>query len=239
MSLKNHPLAALRAAFPHTVPVLTGFGFLGAAYGILLSSYGYGPLWAFATSLFVFAGSMQYLALGLLTLPFDPVSVFLLTLTVNARHLFYGVSRLETFRSFRRVHPYLIFAMCDETFSLYCSAREPEGIDREQFLFWIAALDQFYWVAASTLGGCIGSVLQFDTTGYDFVLTALFVVILLGQWKDRAHRIPALVGLAGTAACLIIFGAQDFLIPSMGLILIVLLLIRRPLERRLEGGTPQ
>lgn len=237
--MDKRSLAALRAAFPHTIPVLTGFGFLGAAYGILLSAHGYGPLWAFATSLFVFAGSMQYLALGLLTLPFDPVSVFLLTLTVNARHLFYGISMLETFRSFSRPHPYLIFAMCDETFSLYCSVREPEGVDREQFLLWIAALDQFYWVAASTIGGCIGSVLSFDTTGYDFVLTALFVVILLGQWKDRPHRIPALVGLAGTAVCLAAFGAQDFLLPSMGLILIALLLLRRPLERQLEGGAPQ
>lgn len=234
--MSKQSIAALRAAFPHTIPVMTGFCFLGMTYGILLASHGYGPLWAFATSLFVFAGSMQYLALGLLTLPFDPAAVFFLTLTVNARHLFYGVSMLEPFRAMKRLHPYLIFAMCDETFSLYCSAKEPEGIDRESFQLWIAALDQFYWVAASTVGGMIGSVLSFDTTGFDFVLTALFVVILLGQWKDRPHRIPALIGLGSTAACLVLFGAERFLIPSMGLILIILLLIRRPLEAHEEGG---
>ena len=233
--MRKCSFAALRAAFPHTIPVLTGFTFLGLAYGILLAAHGFGPLWALATSLFVFAGSMQYFALGLLALPFDPVSVFLLTLTVNARHLFYGISMLEPLRSLKKPHPYLIFAMCDETFSLYCIAKEPEGVDREAFLLWIAALNQFYWVAASTAGGLIGSVLTFNTAGFDFVLTALFVVIFLGQWRDRPHRIPALAGLGSTTLCLMLFGAQDFLIPAMGLILMVLLLLRRPLEVQRKG----
>lgn len=136
----NEKVLLRRAArgVSHTIPVLTGFTFLGLAYGILLAAHGFGPLWALATSLFVFAGSMQYFALGLLVLPFDPVSVFLLTLTVNARHLFYGISMLEPLRSLKKPHPYLIFAMCDETFSLYCSAKEPEGVDREAF----SALDR-------------------------------------------------------------------------------------------------
>ncbi len=233
--MKKSSLPALHAAFPHTVPVLTGYAFLGMTYGILLASRGYGPLWAFLMSLFVYAGSMQYLSLTLLTAVFDPVAVFFLTLTVNARHLFYGVSMLEPFRSLGRARPYLIFALTDETFSLFCSAKEPEGIDREQFLVWIALLDQFYWVSASVIGALIGSVLTLDTTGFDFVLTALFAVIFLGQWQERSHRIPALVGLGCSVACLLLFGAGGFLIPAMGTILVLLLLIRRPLETWLKG----
>ena len=186
---------ALRAAFPHTLPVLTGYAFLGLAYGILMQSAGF-PFWYPALiSLVVYAGSMQYAAVPLLGAAFDPAGAFFLTLMVNARHLFYGVSMLEPYRAAGKKTPYLVFAMSDETFSVNVSACPPEGVDRGWFMFWVSLLDQFYWVAASALGGLLGRVLTVSTKGIEFVMTALFVTIFTGQWmEDREHR-PALVRL--------------------------------------------
>lgn len=189
---------ALRAAFPHTLPVLTGYAFLGLAYGILMQSAGF-PFWYPALiSLVVYAGSMQYAAVSLLGAAFDPAGAFFLTLMVNARHLFYGVSMLEPYRAAGKKTPYLVFAMSDETFSVNVSACPPEGVDRGWFMFWVSLLDQFYWVAASALGGLLGRVLTVSTKGIEFVMTALFVTILQAsgwktestarRWWDWAHQ---------------------------------------------------
>ena len=210
---------ALRAAFPHTLPVLTGYAFLGLAYGILMQSAGF-PFWYPALiSLVVYAGSMQYAAVPLLGAAFDPAGAFFLTLMVNARHLFYGVSMLE-------------FAMSDETFSVNVSACPPEGVDRGWFMFWVSLLDQFYWVAASALGGLLGRVLTVSTKGIEFVMTALFVTIFTGQWmEDREHR-PALVGLGASVLCLALFGAGNFILPAMALIVLLLLVMRPALDKK-------
>lgn len=225
-------LKALRAAFPHTLPVLTGYLFLGMAYGILMRSAGL-PLWYPPfISIVVYAGSMQYAAVPLLCAPFDPVGAFFLTLMVNARHLFYGVSLLETYRATGALEPYLVFSMTDETFSVNVSAHVPQGVDKNWFLFWVSLLDHAYWVAASALGSVLGGLLVFDTKGIEFVMTALFVTIFTGQWmEDREHR-PALTGVGASVVCLAVFGADRFILPAMGLIVLILLGMRRTLDAK-------
>lgn len=221
---------ALKAAFPHTVPILAGFLFLGMAYGIYMASKGFSVWWPMLMGLTIFAGSMQFVTVGLLVSAFDPLYAFFLTLMVNARHLFYGISMLEKFRSVGKKKWYLIFGMCDETFSVNCTATPPDDVDLGWFMFFVTLLNQSYWVIGSALGALIGSVLTFNTQGIDFVMTALFVVIFIDQWMSTKEHRPAAVGIGLSIICLIIFGADHFIIPTMGLILVALTLMRKPLE---------
>ena len=214
---------ALRAAFPHTIPVLTGFLFLGVAYGVLMSSKGYGPVWSTLMSAIGFGGSMQFVAITLLTTVFDPLQAFLLSVMVNARHAFYGLSMLEKYRGTGPVRPVLICTLTDETFSLVSTLEPPEGVARRDFYFWISLLDYLYWQVGCTLGNAVGGLLTFDTTGLDFTLTALFIVLLLEQVKKKENRAAGIIGMVCTAASLAVFGSDNFLIPAMILLLAVLL----------------
>ena len=223
---------ALGAAFPHTIPVLTGYLFLGMAFGVLLESVGYGPLWALLMSTCVYAGSMQFVAVGLLSSSFMPVQALLLALMVNARHIFYGISMLERFRGLGREKPYMIFALTDETFSLLCAVPSPGDVPERPFILCITALNQAYWIAGSVLGGLLGGALSFDTRGIEFVMTALFVVIFLSQWETKKGRLPALAGVGVAMLCLLIFGGQWFLLPTMAALTGILLLLRGHLEGR-------
>lgn len=225
---------ALKAAFHLTIPVFAGFTVLGAAYGILMDSKGFSILWTFLSSLFIYAGSMQFIAVALLSSGFDPIGAFLMTLMVNARHLFYGISMLGKYRGMGRFKPYLIFTLADETFSLVCTARPPDNVNGKWFIFIISALNHLYWVTGSVLGGILGTVFEFNTKGIDFVLTALFVVIFLDQWRAAKNHLPAIIGIIGTIICRISFGAKGFIVPSMILIIIFLTLLRKPLERGIE-----
>ncbi len=222
---------ALRAAFPLTIPVMTGYLVLGTAYGILLADKGYGAVWALLTSLFIFAGSMQFVSIGLLAAGFHPLYACAMTLMVNARHLFYGIAMLGRYRGIKKVKPYLIFGLTDETFSIVCTTDPPEGVDRGWFYFFVTLLDQLYWVAGSVLGGLVGGLLPFDTTGMDFALTALFVVIFAGQWQERCNRLPALIGVGGSVLCRMLFGADSFVLPAMICILLLVTLLQKPLAR--------
>lgn len=217
---------ALKAAFPHTVPILTGFMFLGMAYGMLMNAKGFPLALTAAMSLFVYAGSMQYVAIPLLAAGFDPMLALLLTLVVNARHVFYGISMLERLKGAGRYKPYIIFALCDETFSVLVATDPPKGTDRGLFMFMIALLNQSYWVLGSVIGHVAGAASGFDAKGLDFALTALFVVIFLGQWRQAQDRRPALIGLACTAAALLAFGRDSFVLPAMTMMLAALMLVR-------------
>lgn len=223
-------IKALKAAFPHTIPVFTGFIFLGIAYGILMNSRGYGFGWIVLMSLLAFAGSAQYIAITFLTSVFNPVYALLMTLMVNARHLFYGISLLDKYKNTGKLKPYLIFGLCDETFSITCSTEPPDGVNRNWFYFFITLLDHSYWVLGSALGGLVGCVISFNTKGLDFVLTALFVVIFVGQWRTKRNRMPAVVGVLCSAVCLVILGPSNFIVPSMIAILAALTLFRKRFE---------
>jgi len=227
----NNKKAAFFAALPHTLPVFTGYIVLGAAYGILMDSKGFSLLWIILASVFVYAGSMQFVAVALLAAGFDPLGSILMTLAVNARHLFYGISMLDQYRGVGRMKPYLIFTLTDETFSIVCSALPPEGVERKWFYFFISLLDHIYWISGSILGGLLGSMINFNTKGIDFVLTALFVVILINQWKSTANHLPAIIGIVSAVLSRILFGPSDFIIPAMISILFFVTVLKSPMER--------
>ena len=218
-----HHAAALRAAFPATIPVLTGYLCIGMAYGLLMANAGYGVFWALLLSLLCYAGSMEFVAVSLLTAGFDPVQALLMALMINARHAFYGLSMLEKYRGTGWARPFLIFSLTDETFSLVSTLEPLGGVPRRDFYFWISLLDYLYWQVGSVLGALIGGLLPFDTTGLDFALTALFIVLFLEQWRKRENRPAALIGLGCTAVSLAVVGADRLVIPAMVLILAVLL----------------
>lgn len=220
-------MKAFRAALPHTLPICVAFLFLGMSYGFYMQSKGFSFVYPMLMSLFIFAGSMEFVAVGLLLGPFNPVSAFLLTLMVNARHLFYGISMLDRYGRCGAKRAYLIFGMCDESFSINCSVAPPPGVDRDWFMFFVTLLNHIYWVAGSTLGGLLGYAVSFDAKGIEFVMTALFVVIFLNQWKAAEGHVPALIGIGCSALCLLLFGSGGFMLPSMAAIVVVCLLAKK------------
>jgi 4-azaleucine resistance transporter AzlC len=222
----------LKAAFPYTIPVLTGYIVLGAAYGILINSKGYSLLWIILTSMFIYAGSMQFVSVSLLSLGFNPIYTFLITLMVNARHLFYGISMLSKYNGTGEIKPYLIFGLTDETFSILCSTEPPEGINKKRFMFLITLMNQIYWIVGSIIGGVLGSLIKFNTKGIDFVLTSLFVVIFINQWKSTKNHIPVIIGVGASILCRILFGATNFIIPSMIAILLCVTILQKQIEAR-------
>lgn len=225
---------AFKAAFPYTIPIGIGFLFLGMSYGFMMQSKGFSVWYPFFMSMFIFAGSMEFVTANLLLSAFSPVAAFFLALMVNARHLFYGLSMLDKYKNTGWKKYYLIFGMCDESFSINYTAKIPEGIDKGWFMFWVTALNQFYWFSGSTIGGLLGSLLTFNTQGLEFVMTAMFVVIFLEQWLKEKKHWTAFIGMVASILCLVLFGADDFMIPTMVLILAALTLGRKPIEQ--AGG---
>ena len=228
MPRKSFP-AALKAAFPHTVPILTGYLAVGLAYGLLMASKGYNFLWSGFVSAFAFCGSMQYVAITLLTTAFDPLSAFFLSLMVNARHLFFALALLPKYRGLGKLRYFLIYTLSDENFSLSSTVEPPEGVDTGKFYLSISLLDWSYWVIASMLGGVLGGVLPFDISGMDFALTALFVVLFLEQLRQKQRRLPGAIGIACAVVALLVCGPDNLVIPSMVLIFASLLIERKKL----------
>ena len=224
-------MRALGAAFPRTLPVMAGYLFLGLAWGIVLREKGFGPEWALLISAAVYAGSMQFAMLGLMTAPFSPGTTVMMTLLVNARHLFYGLTMLEPYGKVKRGKPYLIFSLTDETYSLLCSLKVPDGMDEKKVMFLISLLDQIYWIIGSVVGAALGQVLPLDMTGIDFAMTALFVTIFVDQWREAKSHLPAVMGLISSVICLQIFGGSNFILTS----LIITVTILMALQKRLEG----
>lgn len=222
---------AFKAAFPLTIPVLTGYLFIGMAFGILSTSNGYNIGWILLMSTTIFAGSMQFVAINLLTSSFNIISVIFMTLMINARHIFYGLSMLDKFKDMGNKKPYMIFSLTDETFSLLCGVDAPENVNKNWFYFFIAILNHGYWILGSVLGGILGSVIKINTQGIEFVMTALFIVIFIDQWEKNKNHIPALVGVVVSLICLIIFGAENFILPSMIVITVALAVLKKPIEQ--------
>lgn len=229
--MKQENLSPLRRAFLATLPVMAGYLVLGTGFGILFQSRGYGLIWALAMSVFVYAGSMQYLAVDLLTGGVSLIAAAVTTLMVNARHLFYGISMIGKYRNSGPYKPYLIFGLTDETYSLNCGG-PPEGISNvPRYYFLVSILNQSYWVLGTALGSLLGQIIPFSTEGIDFSLTALFITVFVEQWKSTRDHIPALIGLAASVFCLLVFGGKNFLIPTMLLITLLLTVYRKT-----EGG---
>lgn len=230
----------IKRALRDTVPVLVGYVVLGTGFGLLLGSKGLGVGWAFAMSLFIYAGSMQFAAIGLMTGGASLLTVALTTLMVNARHLFYGISMVDKYKDAGKAKPYLIFALTDETYSLVVSEKTAEipAKDRRKYFFLVSLFDQIYWVSGSLIGGLLGSLLHFNTDGLDFALTALFLTIFVDQWKAAKSHLPALIGLIVSVLSLLIFGADSFLIPAMFGISAALLFMKKQLDvpADREGG---
>lgn len=228
-------LAALKAAFPNTLPILAGFIVLGMGYGIYLRSSGL-PLWyPTVTSILVFGGSLEFLLVSMLLAPFQPISVFFLSLLVQIRHLFYGLTLLKKYRGRGLKSLYLIYSMCDETFSVNCSTEVPEGVDEGWFMFFVSLLNQSYWVISVTLGSLLGGALTKYSEGVEFVMTAMFCVIFIMAMEKKENRISGIIGVVATLFSLIVFGKSVFLIPSMILILIFLFLFREKIEKGRES----
>lgn len=220
--MKNRHIKALKSAFPYTIPIFAGFWFLGITYGIYMNTSGFGFWYPMIMSMTIFAGSMEFVTVSMLLSAFNPLQTFAMTIMINARHLFYGISMLDKFKNVGLKKIYLIFGMCDETFSVNYTAKIPHDVDKGLFMFYVTLLNQIYWVSGSTLGGILGSVIRFNTEGLDFAMTAMFVVIFLEQWLKEKNHTSALFGLGLSLVCLCIFGADRFMIPSMLAILIVL-----------------
>lgn len=230
-------LTALKAAFPKTIPIMMGFLFLGAAYGIYACTSGLAPAVPIIMAAAVFAGSMEFVAVDLLMGAFDPLNAFVMALMVNARHLFYGFSMLDKYgKKAGKKRWYLIFGMCDESFSLNCTAEVPENVDQSWFYFFVTLLNQIYWVSGAALGALAGSFITIPLKGLEFVMTALMVVIFLDNWLKEKQHIGSIVGLVASVICLLIFGKSWFIIASMALILIALTILRPHIERKEEAG---
>lgn len=221
---------ALKAAFPCTIPIMTGFIFLGAAYGIYMNASGFSFVYPLFMSMLIYGGSLEFVAVEMLMSPFAPLQVFIMALLIQARHLFYGLSMLDKFKAGWKKF-YLIYGMCDETFSVNYTADIPEDVDRGWFMFFVTLLNQFYWVASATTGGIIGSLLKINTDGISFVMTAMFVVIFIDQWLKEDNHISSLIGLEVSLICLLIFGANSFMIPTMITIVVLLTVLRPKLEK--------
>lgn len=226
------------AAFPVTVPVLMGYLAIGMAFGLMLQSVGYGAGWAFLMSLIIYAGSAQYLGVSLLAAGAPLPQVAFLTLMINFRHLVYGLSMLERFRGMGWRKLYMIFSLTDETYALLSSTRPPQGVDEHDYYFAVAVMNHLYWIVGSVIGSLAGAALGFDTTGVDFAMTALFLVIAVGQWRAAGSHLPALLGGAATLVSLLLVGAEEMLLPALGIIVFTLALLRGRLEGR-DGPSPE
>lgn len=214
----------IKKAFYQSIPVMAGYIVLGIAFGILLADKGYHVGWAILMSFVIYAGSMQFVTINLLTSGASLLSSALMALMVNARHLFYGISMLDKYKNSGKVKPYLIFGLTDETYALVC-VEPPKDVDKRIYYFCITLFNQWYWIIGSIIGSLIGSTLTINTAGIDFAMTALFVIIFTEQLLSTKDYMPAIIDVGSSLLCLLIFGTSNFLIPSMILITLGLIII--------------
>lgn len=227
-------LKALKAAFPQTIPIMTGFIFLGLTYGIYMNASGFSFLYPLFMSMLIFGGSLEFVAVEMLLSPFAPVQTLIMALLIQARHLFYGLSMLDRYKDMGLKKFYLIYGMCDESFSVNYTANIPEDVDKGCFMFFVNLLNQCYWVISATTGGLLGSLIKFDLRGIEFVMTAMFVTIFMDQFMKEKIHASSFIGIIVSAVCLYIFGPNSFMIPTMLTIIVCLTILRKPLEKK-EG----
>lgn len=206
---------AFKFAFPHTIPIMAGYIFLGIPFGLLAVSQGFSPFFAILMSVIIYSGAIQYAAIDVFLASFNPINAIILTLMVGARHIFYGIAMLTKFSKLDSKKYYTIFGLTDETFSVLVSIDVPENLSRDWVYFFITLLNQMYWVSGTVIGVLLGSMITINLEGIDFVLTALFITIFVDQWLNSSSKVPALVGILSGLLCLVLFGANNFMIPAM------------------------
>lgn len=230
----------IKYAFRQSVPVMMGYLFLGIAFGLMIQNAGYHFIWAFAMSVVVYAGSMQFIMVTLLSGGASLLYTAVMTLFINGRHIFYGFSFIERYRKMGKAYLYMIFSLTDETYSLLLRTKVPEELDENKVTFWISFLDQCYWVAGSVIGALAGQFIAFDSTGIDFSMTALFTAIVVEQWQESKTHIPAVTGMAASLFFLLLLGPDRFLLPSLTVSVMILLLMKKKIEEKdileLEDG---
>ena len=232
LSKRDRAKKAFKCAFPRTLPILAGFLFLGMSYGFYMRASGFSFLYPLIMSIVIFGGSLEFVAVSMLMSAFAPIQTFLVALMIQARHLFYGISMLEKYKGTGIKKIYLIFGLCDESFSINCSAEIPEDVDKGLFYFFVTILNQSYWVIGATLGALAGSFITFNTEGIEFVMTAMFVVIFLEGWLKEKNHISSLIGIVASVVCLLAFGKDSFLIPTMACIIALLSVLKGPITGR-------
>lgn len=236
MQDKKSKLSVLKraayVAFPHSLPILAGYGFLGLTYGICMSVNGMHPLYTFMMCILVFGGSTQIVGVSLLSAAFDPLNAFIITFVLCARHIFYGISMLEKYKGLGIKKIYMIFGMVDETFSINYSAEPPADVDRGWFMFFVTLFNHVYWIVGSTIGAVFGTLINFSTEGIEFVMTSMFVVIFIDQWQKDKNHLSAFYGIFLSVISLLIFGADNFIIPAMIAIFLALTVSKPYLERK-------
>lgn len=227
-------IKALKFAFPKTLPIFAGFWFLGLSYGIYMNVSGFSFVYPMLMSITIFGGSLEFVAAQMLLGAYAPVQALIMALMIQARHLFYGISMLEKYKGTGWKKPYLIFGMCDESFSINYSTDVPDDIDKGWFMFFVTLLNQLYWFTGSTIGGLVGSLFKFNTQGIEFVMTAMFAVIFLDQWLKERQHISSVIGVLASVVCLVIFGKESFMLPTMACIIILLTVFRKPISGKEE-----
>lgn len=233
---KSPVFNSAKAAFPKTIPIIPGYVFLGIAFGILLTDLGYAWYWPPLMAMIIYSGMAQFVAVNIVAPGVSLIDTFIFMFSLSARHLFYGLSMLEKFKGFGKRRPFMIYGLTDETYSLLVSAVPPGGVSSRDYYFFITAFNQFYWVLGCFLGGVVGSLITFNTTGIDFSMTALFITIVIDQWRDTKDHFPVLIGFVCSLICLILIGAENFIIPALVGITVCLLLFRGKIEaKKLRG----
>lgn len=222
---------AMKRAFPYTIPVLTGYLFIGLAFGVMFADQGYNVLWAILMSVVVYAGSGQYLAVNFFVPGFSILQAVFLTIMVNIRHVFYGLSLVERYNRFDWTRWYLVFGMTDETYSLICTTDVPDDVDEKKFLLSITFMNQLYWIFGTIIGSLMATMIPFNSEGIEFAMTALFIVLFIELWYKRSNRLPELIGVLAALICLLTFGSANFVLPTMLLIVAIILLGKKRIEK--------
>ncbi len=225
---------SVQLAFADSIPVLTGYLFLGMAYGVYMNANGFSWIYPFLMAIVIYGGSLEFVAVSLLMSRFAPLQTFLMAFMIQARHLFYGLAMLEKYKDAGKYKFYLIYALTDETFAVAGSKELPEHVDPNRYYFALSLFDHCYWICGAALGGIFGSFLPFDLSGLDFMMTAMFTVIFLDSFRKEKSHISSYLGLGASLLCLILFGSDNFIIPSMCVILCFLILLRKPIAQK--GG---
>lgn len=218
--------STIQYAFKKSIPVFFGYIFLGIAFAITMCDAGFGAGWSILSSIIIYAGSMQFAMVGLLSAGTGLGTIAVMTLLINSRHLFYGLSFVEKFKKMGKCYPYMVFSLTDETYSVLCSVDQTEGANAPKYMFWIALFDHTYWVLGTIIGTIIGTALPFDTAGIEFTMTALFVTIFIDQWRSTKNHIPAVTAVISGVFYLIVLGPNRFLLPAICTAVCILLLVR-------------